>query len=148
MIKLKYIVGIDPGVNNGFANWCKTTKELIDLKTLSFWKLIIELDKLRKLKEEAGLDLLIIIEDPNKNRPVFDKGVQSQKAINKIAQNVGENKRIAKLLIEYCEEHGISYSAITPRTAKWDKNTFFKITNCKFECSQHARDAAKLCYGY
>lgn len=149
MNKLKYIIGIDPGVHNGFAVWCKTTRSMPYIKTYHFWDLITELNRLREQQELEMIEMQFIIEDPSQNRPTFNKrSVANQAAQNKISQNVGENKRIAKLIIEYCEFYKLKYSALRPNSRKWTKDEFYAITKCMVNVSQHAIDAAKLVYGF
>lgn len=135
-------VGIDPGVNVGFALSHKG--KLLQLATLSFWEVVAELEALAE-----GARIHVYIEDPNANRPTFHKkGADNAAKREKISQNVGMNKRDAQLLIQKVELLGVSVVPIPPRGSKiTDAALFRKLTGWEATSSQHARDAAMLVLG-
>ena len=134
-------VGIDPGVNVGFAISHKG--KLLQLSTLTFWEAVQELEQLAE-----GAQLHVYIENPNANKPTFWKqGAESQKAREKISQNVGANKRDAQLLIEKVELLGVKVLPVPPKTKKFTADSFRKLSGWESTCSQHARDAAMLVLG-
>ncbi|TGE08273.1 hypothetical protein [Hymenobacter fodinae] len=135
-------VGIDPGVNVGFAlSWAG---ELLQLQTLDFWSAI---DELRLLAE--GAQLHVYIENPNVNKPTFfKKGANSVAVRENISQKVGSNKRDAQLLIQFVERLGVKVLAMPPRKAgKITAAGFKQLTGWAQSSSQHARDAAMLVLG-
>jgi len=138
-MKSKMLIGIDPGVKNGFA---KLSDSLIELSTLSFWKLINWFDS----RKSFFPDMRIHIEDPTANRPVFNRNV-GKGSMLKIAQNVGENKCMAKLLFQYFEINGIEYHRHRPTKKSMTKLNavqFEKVTGLKQRSSEHSRDACML----
>jgi hypothetical protein len=149
-IKPKVVVGIDPGISTGFAVWDSEKREFTVLKTLDFWKVI---DRLKLLHFNHGKELLVVIEDPNGNKPVFmKKGVKSNAMAIRVGQNVGSNKREASLLIEYCRNKGINVKPVIPGKkatgkGKITKEYFNKISGYTGSTSQHGRDAAMMILG-
>ena len=137
-------MGIDPGVHTGVAFWHSDKRELTHTDTLDFWSTVEEMYRL-----VAGhLPYCIHIENPNANKPVFlKKGIGGERSIQKIAQNVGSNKREASLLIELCKREGWNYQEHVPKRGKLDSATFRKFTGITRRMSQHERDAAMLVYG-
>ncbi len=143
------LIGIDPGVNTGVAVKHKAGNLL--LKTTTFWGAIEGICKTKEVcdKSLSESKLLVVIEDPNLNRPTFaKKGVSAVeiKKFGKVSQNVGMNKMMAKLLIEYCELNKIPVQTVRPKTAKWTAEALKAYTGYVGKSSQHARDAAKLIF--
>ena len=109
-------IGIDPGVKTGVAVREVQLKVWLVLATMTFWGLIEVLEELPREYEIRK----IVIEDPNANKPVFPKRGVSATEVRKrekIAQNVGSNKRDAQLLLEWCRNHDLPVIASRP-TAK------------------------------
>lgn len=142
-MKKRFYIGIDPGVNTGYALWDSKQGKFDMVSTITFWGAILLLEVAMIVKEQH----CIVIEDPNLNRPTFDRPGQNTFVMKKIAQNVGSNKRDAQLLIEWCESNGFEVVRVKPSTAKWDKNTFIRITKWERTTNEHGRDAAKLIFG-
>lgn len=142
MARIAYYIGIDPGASTGLAVWCILTSQLEVVETTTFWQAY---NTIRKSFDPGNT--IIVIEDPSKNKPVFGHNESDRKKRERIAQNVGANKREAQLLIDGFERLGYTVQAVQPHTAKWDARTFKNLTRYKNICSQHARDAAKLVYG-
>lgn len=141
-------IGIDPGVKTGFAVREIRLKTWVILLTLTFWETI---DTLTALQEEYQIRK-VVIEDPNQNKPVFSKkGVSIDEVLKreKIAQNVGMNKRDAQLLITYCEKQGLPIIASSPTKkslTKLSHEQFQRITGISKRCSGHVRDAVMLIF--
>jgi hypothetical protein len=134
------LIGIDPGQHNGMFLYNKKRAEYY-CKTVSFWELI------RELSERKKDNILVYIENPNLNKPYFNREV-GFRASTKIAQNVGSNKRDSQLIIEYMQINEIPYIEIRPTTSKWTDNEFKQITGIRERLSQHVRDAAKLIWRF
>jgi hypothetical protein len=137
----KFIIGIDPGLNTGFAVYQIDRKEIIGTDTLDFWQTIARINLYDK-------EALIVIENPDLNKPMFYNkyGNQNIRKYNKIAQNVGMNKKEAILLIQYFERYQIPYKTIKPVTKKWTTADVKLYTGQEIKCSQHCRDAIKLIF--
>lgn len=145
-------IGIDPGVKTGWAAWTTEGKMLYSLKTLSFWQTISEIYKIGGEFCNEKESLVFVIEDPTQNKPVFFRpGIDSPQMVSRIAQNVGSNKRDCQLLIEKIEELGFKIIKKRPGARSFTKlnaEQFKSMTRVDIKCSQHARDAAGLVFGY
>jgi hypothetical protein len=141
---MKYFIGIDPGVNVGYALWNSQEKKFYCLATMGFWDTI---KKLSELKQEVKQLYTVVIEDPNLNKPTFFRKGQNKFMMQKISQNVGSNKRDATLLIEWLQYNGFKIQRVKPTSAKWKDDLFKRLTGHKGRTSQHVRDAAKLVFG-
>lgn len=135
-------IAIDPGVNNGFVV-IDTLHKTNYIKSLSFWQCIKAINKYKQIALGDLTEIKCYIEDPNYNRPVFPKkGAKKEQILHymKIAQNVGENKRIATLLIEYCKILTIPVEATKPHPQGKVRGEYFEeVTGIK--TNQHCRDA-------
>lgn len=139
-------VGIDPGQTTGIAVW--DGKKIVK-DSCPFFGAIEIIDTWWQFHAPH---IQVVIEDPNLNRPTFNRyqGKMDTKTIlsmQKIAQNVGMNKRDAQLIIEYCERHFVPYRIVKPTTAKWDAKMLKALTGITDRTNQHVRDAIKLVYG-
>lgn len=142
-------IGIDPGINTGIAGWYKPTQWLKFTETVAFWRCIEILQYYAEHKEDEPCK--VIMEDPNLNKPVFKRNIQNDRRDLKIAQNVGQNKRDAQLIKEFCELKGLEIECVRPTSRKWTKQYFKAITGWNQKAitrtTQHEIDAAKLVYG-
>lgn len=146
---IETFIGIDPGVNNGFAIYSKNTRSLLMLKTFSFWELM---DFIRTQNVCNTDKVCFIVEDPQQNSSLYDKRNDKQGAVrDKVAQNIGSNKRTAQLIFEKLEMIGANYIARKPTKrsgTKMNEQAFKNLTKWDGKSSEHSRDAAMLVYGY
>jgi len=143
-------IGIDAGVSTGLCLYNPLNKQIINIETTTFWG-VIELIETLLLCRNRNM-IKVFVEDPSQNKPVFGRKVfgQNAKKIQKIAQNVGQNKREATLIMEYCERNKIPFQGIKPTKnthTKLDKDKFQRITGYDKRTSEHGRDACMLVYG-
>jgi hypothetical protein len=137
-----YLIGIDPGVNTGFA--ISKDGKIINVKTVDFW------DCIKLLRDMQNMGIVVYVENPNVNKPVFYKrGANNTAMMQRVAQNVGSNKRDATLIIDFCTRNGIDVRPQTPqRGAKdIDAKYFQLLTGYDKSTSQHGRDAGMLIAG-
>jgi len=132
------LIGIDPGRHIGLAVY-ETNIGWIDIATYTDAEAVIG-----EVQVWRG-PLTVYIEDPAKNKPVFQRPGVSARAMLRVAQNVGANKEAARSLIERLRGLGIDVVPVAPRRAKkMDAKTFQRLTGWTGRTSQHARDAAAL----
>ena len=164
-------IGIDPGSKTGIAIWNSTDRKFEEngLSTKDFWKAIFFIQGIKRDLNAEIDHITLIIEDPNKNAPVFminnekNRILQALEMENKReafteidsvlrvfsrrAQNVGQNKQMATFMIEYFRNIGFKVKEVRPTQTKMKDYAFKAITKYQGRCSQHARDAAMLCIG-
>jgi hypothetical protein len=138
-------IGIDPGVETGYAVWCRSRKQFTELVTLSFWTAY---DRI-VANEPANVE--IFIENPD----LLPKALYRRTGViehplmrERMAKNVGSNRREASLLIERLQALGYTVTAVRPMTArKWTAEQFARYTRHEGRTSQHVRDAGRLVFG-
>ena len=135
-------IGIDPGVNTGYALW---KDDLLYTETLTFWSMVGTLRQMPLAYPDH--EIIVIIENPALNKTTFFRQGTSRAIMNKISRNVGANCQDALRLIEYAEGLDLEVRQVRPKTEKWNRQTFERVTGHRGRTSQHARDAAKLVYG-
>jgi hypothetical protein len=134
-------IGIDP--DRGLAVWDRREKRLVQVKTTTFWGIAGVLACAGAW--DGGAE--VHIEAPHLNRPVW---IRAERGASRIAQNVGENKAKAKLLIEYCDILGLMCFESRPTRRSMTKlsaEQFGQITGWKGQTSEHGRDAGMLVFG-
>jgi hypothetical protein len=139
MQRSKLLIGIDPGVNTGFAAYDPIHKTL-DLQTFQLHRAFIEVTRLMELH-----DLEVVIEDPN----LWTHFQNSKNAKAKL-QGAGSVKRDFSAWRDFLNDWKIPFTAVRPdktRNSYADDETLFtKITGYTKRCSKHARVAALLVY--
>ena len=133
--KPKRYIGIDPGVNTGFAVWNREAKELQHVSTLMLHQAMALVEQL--YTEDP--DLQVIIEDARLVR--FKTSAARQ-------QGAGSVKRDCKAWEDYLKAKGIPYQFTRPNKAitKYTADQFTRYTGYAGRTSSHARDAAMLVY--
>lgn len=164
--KIKYVIGIDGGTNNGYCVFDRDDSKIIKMKTLSFWELINELDSYFFNNSKIRLDnCLFIVEDPNQIKPNFqyNKKFKRNTSIignisiyDKISQNIGMNKRTTQLIHEYISSKGAFLILMKPEKSKIDKDRFLVLCSSldlfinenidNYSITQHSIDAFMLIY--
>lgn len=133
------IVGIDPGVNTGFAIWHCDRKELIEVATMG----ITVAMKHVQVMERSGSLKRVVFEDARLRKWFGTKGAEA-------AQGAGSIKRDCSIWEEFLSGlTGIPFQMVSPKGKgkKIDAATFVRLTKWDGRTSEHARDAAMLVLG-
>ncbi|WP_151982371.1 hypothetical protein [Acinetobacter guerrae] len=135
---MKILVGVDTGVNTGFAVAVDEGQGgyLIQVISLTITQAMERVKELCELYVKSNVHLFI--EDPRK-RTWFTGGREK-------AQGVGSVKRDAQIWEDWCKENKINYTLVHPRDncTKYKSETFKKVTGWAGRTNEHARDAAML----
>ncbi|MCP3685274.1 MAG: hypothetical protein GY861_21670 [bacterium] len=156
----KIIIGIDGGQNNGLAVFDTKERKFTLLRSYTFWDLI------EKIKEYNKTHIIerVVIEATHLVKPTFKlKGAimsiasspKSDKknlmcllgTLDRRAQNLGENKRTTKLIVEYLERKNIAVEEIPPSKktgTKINNKEFSEVTGYIGRTNEHSRDAGML----
>lgn len=133
-------IGIDPGVNTGFAMFDPETRELT-LHTLKIHQAFVFIESLK-----GNYEIDVFIENPNLVKYFKDTSFSDKSRI----QGAGSVKRDFKAWEDFFKDHGITYQSFRPnkkRNAFAEKMDLFSAyTGYKNRCSHHARVAAMLIY--
>lgn len=135
----RYIVGVDTGVNVGWAVWDRYERRFRVIETTKIHNAM--LTAMDKVFENRAF---FRVEDARK--ATFGR---NNKADMHKAQGAGSVKRDASIWEDFLEDYGIPYEMVRPamRKKKITAAEFEKITGWTGRTSQHARDAAMLVYG-
>lgn len=145
----RYAIGIDPP--GSYAAFNLETRVFDKLATVGFWGVIEALDSIREC-----YDITVFCEAPQKNPPVWlgrtrhgARELVNERALMKAAQNVGQNKQCAILIVEWCKRNGVEIVEQRPTKSsftKIDAETFSRITGWKGKSNEHTRDAGMLAF--
>lgn len=145
-------IGIDPP--KGLAAYNRDTRKFERLMSVTFWDIIETLDMVRE-----HYDITVVCEAPQKNPPVWlgktrhgNRAFASNAALMKAAQNVGQNKQCAILIIEWCERNKVKVITQKPSGKSMTKLThedfcFRTGWSVDKQTNEHTRDAAMLVWG-
>lgn len=139
------VIGLDPGSSTGLALWCRASRRLLEVHTLTFWK-AYDFVRDRFTPETAE----IVVEVPNTRGALYSRTsaqVADGRGRDKFAANVGSVRREAVLLAERFEQLGFAVRRVTPRGKKWDAEQMRRYTGYEGRTSEHGRDAARLVVG-
>jgi hypothetical protein len=138
-----YIIGVDPGVNTGWAEWSKPDRKLLAVNT---WKIHEGIFRLQGelLSRYDRSRILVRLEDARLRKWLGpDKGRDQ-------LQGAGSVKRDSQIWADLCEDLGVACQQLPPGKArtKWSSDHFKKVTGWPGRTSNHARDAAVLVYNF
>jgi hypothetical protein len=144
-IAAEIIVGIDPGKLTGVAVYDRRAKRFLSLDSLPFWKAVALVDDLRK----RHIGLRVRLEDPNLIGGMYARhDVETgRRRREKMASDVGKNKRDAQLWRELFETWGVECERVKPVRAKRTAGYFRALTGWKGSTNEHKRDAGMLVWG-
>lgn len=136
IIAEEFVIGIDSGVNTGFACWSMIDKRLIFCKSLMIHQAF---DYIIGNRYQIKL---VRVEDARLRK--YITGGREK------LQGAGSIKRDAKIWEDFLTDKNIPFEMVAPKNnrTKLDDVLFGKITGYKCRTNQHARDAAMLVFGY
>jgi hypothetical protein len=134
------IIGIDPGVVNGYSLYDTKEGKLCVVTSGKTWQIITWL----KIQQELSSEIIVYIEDPTTWRPF--KGSKDQSHRLKAAGSVTARFRA---ILEYLEDNSINFVRvpIQGNAKKMSSDMFVKVTGWDGRTNEHGRDAALLIYG-
>lgn len=134
------VIGIDPGKQTGYAVYSMTERRLVQVLTTDFWAAY------NRVRQWTLQDVhLVVVEVPD-SRHVWHGSAGSEKANQRMGLHVGMAIREGELMVEGLRRSGYNVHTANPR-GKVDAARFAQFTGWTARTSQHARDAALLCYG-
>ncbi len=138
------MIGIDPGTNTGVAVWDKREGKLIEVRTTSIHKALFDVEFSIQVFGDKGV--LIRCENPNTWKP--HKGTDRHD-VSKL-QGAGSIKRDFAIWRDFAKDLGIDFEGVNLHSSlkKLSDYNFRRMTGWDMRTSEHARDAAMLCFGY
>lgn len=146
--KPRYWIGIDTGVNTGYAIWDRIEKKFTNVET---GKIHQAMFVIKNKVDEHGIEwfnqnFFVVIEDARKRK--FDPGMTDAKRMG-----AGYVKRDAVVWEDFLTELGVNFKMVAPNGRSNDfakaKNLKLWQSNCGWtkQTSEHARCAAMLVWG-
>jgi predicted RNase H-like nuclease (RuvC/YqgF family) len=138
-----YIIGIDCGVNTGFAVWMRPVKEF---RIISSGTITAAMRKIMLLKND-GIPIFVRFEDARLRKIIPRMPNESRERGRR--EGAGSVKRDAKVWEDWLQEEGIPYEAVAPKDnmTKLSAATFMRTTGWGESTNEHERDAAMLVFG-
>lgn len=140
MKKYDCVIGIDPGVQTGFAVWLPGLQKLHMVETFGI------LDAFEWIQNHFIThyeNVFVRIENPNLRKWFGNSG-------REVLQGAGSVKRDYRIWQEFLESRNIPYEDVAPKNIKTKVKAdyFKKLTGWQGRTSSHGRDAALLCFKY
>ncbi len=136
---MKILIGIDPGVNTGFA--VSKNGNLVKVASMTITQAMKEINHILMYKPEK---IRIYIEDARKRR-WYGKNSNAKQ------QGAGSIKRDCSIWDDYLNEIGVDFELVNPKdqkgATKKTSDEFKSTTGWTGRTNEHARDAAMLIYG-
>ena len=135
---MKILIGIDPGVNTGFA--VSKNGNLVKVSSMTITQAMKEISHILMYKPEK---IKIYIEDARK-RKWFGKNSNAKQ------QGAGSIKRDCSIWDDYLSETGIDFELVDPKhqkgATKKTADEFKQLTGWQGRTNEHGRDAAMLIF--
>jgi len=137
--ELGIMIGVDPGVHTGFAEWDRLRRRLVSVTSLKLheaWARVLEL-------RADGVLHSVTFEDARLRTGYFGPNSSAKQ------QGAGSVKRDCSAWADFLSGHGIAYHSISPRAkgAKLDAQRFARLTGWTERTNEHGRDSAMLVWG-
>jgi hypothetical protein len=135
----RYYIGIDTGVNTGFALWDSLEKKFEDVDTLMIHQAI---DLVRHIVMENPRMTFVRVEDARKRKWFGNSGREQ-------LQGAGSVKRDAKIWEDFLTDIGAHFEMVAPKNnkTKLGAGQFSIISKWNKKTNEHSRDAAMLVLG-
>lgn len=137
----RYVVGIDPGVKTGFAVWDRAERKFRSIGTTEFWSIF-------DFAADVSPDDVKFIVETYDWKPTFGQRrgkASSVGVVDRMARNVGQVMREARLIIEGLRRRGFEVVECAP-LGKKNADQFRRLTGWQDRTNQHERDAAVMAF--
>jgi hypothetical protein len=132
------VIGIDPGVTTGYAEWMPATRRFNAVEGVS-----IHVAMWRVVQWHRDGELSHVVFEDARLRTWFGKASREQ------LQGAGSVKRDSKIWSDFLADAGIAFRALSPKEkgAKYDAAQFARLTGWQAKTNEHGRDAGMLVFG-
>jgi hypothetical protein len=140
MRKFRYYIGVDTGVETGFAIWNRFEHKLEKVETMKIHEAMLYITDW--CRDGMKGEVCIRVEDARK-RNWFGKADREQ------LQGAGSIKRDAKIWEDFLTDIGVEFDLVAPKNNKTKLNAeiFQRMTGWQGKTNEHSRDAAMLVFG-
>lgn len=140
--RYRYWVGIDTGVETGYAEWDRQENKLI-----CAWTVAIH-TAMELIRELPADKLFVRVEDARLRKWIPAQATESGERGRR--EGAGSVKRDARIWEDFLTDLGIDFELVAPKAnrTKMRADPFRKLTRYKPVTTSHGRDAAMLVFGY
>ena len=133
--KIKVVIGIDSGVNTGFAIWGVSMKAFIGVVCTN---ILSAMEDILKLKNSDEYEIVSVV--------VEDARQVKYKTSKYKAQGAGSVKRDCQIWEDFLKRHDINHRFVRPnaKITKLNADVFKRTTGYQGKTNEHGRDAAML----
>lgn len=134
------VLGIDPGVNTGFAIYSTAEKKLLEVETIAIHD---AMTRVLIMHRWYGPQLLVRLEDARLRKWFGNTGPEVWKGAGSICRD-------CSIWQAFLESNGIATMMTAPKhnRTKVTHDYFCRLTGWDKKTNEHGRDAAMLVYGY
>jgi hypothetical protein len=142
--KYEWYIGIDTGMNTGWAIWNAKDKKFLELRTTGIHLAMQWAGTWATMRNEAG-DISTFFRVEDSRQATFGRQGDAHKL-----RGAGSVMRDGKIWEDYLTSLGARFEMVrpNPKLTKLSPEIFAKTTGWTEKCSSHARDAAMLVYDY
>lgn len=129
-------IGIDTGVNTGFAVWDDAQKKFTEISCMKIHQ------AMQRVNEMSFSDDISVFFEDARLRNWFGNAGREQ------LQGAGSVKRDCGIWDDFLRDLGVPYTPVAPKhnATKMNADFFAKITGWKGRTNEHSRDAAMLVF--
>ena len=140
----RYFVGIDCGVNTGYAVWDKKLKELLQVKSCMIHDALSAVSILNVGTEGS---VFVRVEDARLRKWI--PAGRNEKEERGRREGAGSVKRDSQIWEHFLKASNIDHEMVAPKnnSTKLKSDYFKKLTGWNEMTNEHGRDAAMLVYG-
>lgn len=144
-MKKEIYIGVDTGVETGFAYWHSKTKKMLQVTSL---KIHVAMETVLDLHKRHPGQVKVRIEDARLRKWIPRQ--KNERAESGRREGAGSIKRDAIIWEDFCTDYGIDFELVPPKQnkTKVKADYFKKLTGWTEKTNSHGRDAAMLVFGY
>lgn len=142
--KYRYYIGIDAGVNTGYALWDSLEQRFMMIESMKIHTAILNI---YQLEIEYLQQTMIRIEDA-RLRKWIPRERDARQVMGR-AKGAGSVMRDASVWEDYLTDIGANFQMVAPKfnKTKTTADYFKKLTKWEHKTNEHERDAALLVFG-
>jgi predicted mannosyl-3-phosphoglycerate phosphatase (HAD superfamily) len=142
------LVGIDTGVDTGFAIYDTKTRKLVEVGSMMIHQAMKCVSDLYKVHKDLD-GIKIRVEDARQRKWFGTEKMTREKEREKL-QGVGSVKRDSSIWEDFLTDLGVQFEMVAPRynVTKLKADYFNRITGWHGRSNEHGRDAAGLVFGF
>lgn len=140
------VIGIDPGVTTGIAEWDRTEQRFVTVGSAGILEAMDSVAQAHK----AGTLHAVVFEDARLRTWFGTSDARQERSGAGIREGVGSVKRDCQIWADFLGRLGVPFKSVKPSKGgtKWPAEKFALLTGWTGRTNEHGRDAAVLALLY